>query len=86
MNVSKERDEAFIDFVETGSFKKVNAYCKKYGVPLPKKQRVKAAGIYKAVQYCNNIPQDIKNKAMIKCIELGFNPLIKPLEEIEGLK
>lgn len=81
MNLAKERDEAFIDFVETGSFKKVNAYCKKCGLPMPKSQKVKAAAIYKAVQYCTNIPNDIKNTAMIKCLELGFNPLIKPFEK-----
>lgn len=84
MNFAKERDKAFIDFVETGSFKKVNAYCKKYGVPMPKNQRVKAAGIYKAVQECTNIPQQIKDKAWIKCLELGFSPLLKPHEEKEG--
>lgn len=84
MDIAKERDEAFIDYVKTGNFKKFNAYCKKYGVPMPKNQRVKAAGIYKAIQYCTNIPQDIKNKAMIKCLELGFSPLIKPFEEKEG--
>lgn len=72
----KERDEAFINFVETGSMKKVDAYCKKYGVPMPKDYKVKQAGIYKAVQECTNIPEEIKNKAMIKCLELGFVPFI----------
>lgn len=79
----KERDKAFVDFVETGSFKKVNAYCQKYGVPMPKNQRVKAAGIYKAVQECTNIPGKIKDKAFVKCLELGFTPLIKPPEPPE---
>lgn len=81
---AKERDEAFIAFVETGSFKKVDAYCKKYGVPMHKNERVKAAGIYKAVQECTNIPGKIKDKAFVKCLELGFTPLIKPPEEKEG--
>ena len=75
-NFVKERDSAFIDFVETGSMKKVDAYCKKYGVPMPKDLKVKQAGIYKAVQYCTNISEETKNKAMIKCLELGFNPFI----------
>lgn len=57
---SKERDEAFIDFVETGDFKKFNQYCKKYNIDMPKNRKVKAAGIYKAVFYCTDIPQDIK--------------------------
>ena len=73
----KERDNAFIDFVETGSMEKVDAYCKKYSVKMPKDLKVKQAGIYKAVQYCTNIPEEIKNKALIKCLELGFNPFIK---------
>lgn len=38
------------------------------------------AGIYKAVQYCENIPQEVKIKAMQKCLELGFSPLIKPFD------
>lgn len=72
----KERNEAFVDFVETGSMRKVNAFCKKYGIQLPKKSKVKKAGIYKAVQECTDISEEIKNKAMIKCLELGFNPFI----------
>lgn len=74
---AKERDEAFTDFVLTGSTKKVRAYCKKYGVQMPKDEKVFAAGIYKAVQECTKIPQDVKNKAFMKCLELGFSPLIK---------
>jgi hypothetical protein len=80
----KERDEAFINFVETGSFKKVNQYCKKYNIDMPKSLKVKAAGIYKAVFYCTNIPQDIKDKAFIKCLEIGFTPFINPIEGKEG--
>lgn len=72
----RDRDEAFIDFVETGSTVKVRKYCRKYGVDMPKDKKVFAAGIYKAVQECTNIPQEIKDKAFIKCLELGFSPLI----------
>lgn len=71
-----ERDSAFIDFVETGSTVKVRKYCRKYGVPMPKDKKVFAAGIYKAVQQCTNIPQEIKDKAFTKCLELGFSPMI----------
>lgn len=73
----KERDSAFINFVETGNMKKVDAYCKKYGIQMPKDLKVKQAGIYKAVQECTNIPIEIKRKAMVKCLELGFVPFIK---------
>lgn len=72
----RDRDEAFIDFVETGSTVKVRKYCRKYGVDMPKDKKVFAAGIYKAVQECTNIPQEIKDKAFTKCLELGFSPLI----------
>lgn len=72
----KERDEAFTDFVLTGSDIKLKAYCRKYGVKIPKSRKVFEAGIYKAVQYCTHIPEDVKNKAMIKCLELGFSPLM----------
>ena len=72
----RDRDEAFIDFVETGSTVKVRKYCRKYGVDMPKDKKVFAAGIYKAVQQCTNIPQEIKEKALVKCLELGFSPMI----------
>lgn len=81
---AKERDKAFIDFVETGSLKKVNALCKKYGVPQPRSIKGKKAGIYKAVQYCTNIPEEVKGKAAKKCLELGFSPLIAPIEKKGG--
>lgn len=71
---SKERDNAFIDFVKTGKTDKVMKYCRKYGVPIPKDEDVMAAGIYKAVQHCTNIPEEIKVLAMQKCFDIGFNP------------
>jgi hypothetical protein len=72
----KDRDEAFTDFVLTGNTKKVRAYCKKYGMPIPKNNKVFAAGIYKAVQQCTNIPEEVKAKAFMNCLELGFSPLM----------
>lgn len=71
----RERDEALTEFVLTGRAEKVRAYCRKYGVPMPKKENVFAAGIYKAVQHCTDIPQDVKDIAAVKCMLLGFNPL-----------
>lgn len=78
MNYSEERDKAFIDAVVNDKWDKVRKYSKKYGVPMPKKRDVMKAGVYKAVQYCTNIPEDVKALAMQKCLEMGFNPLIKP--------
>lgn len=73
---AKERDKAFIEAVVNDKWDKVRKYSKKYGVPVPKSRKVMKAGIYKAVQYCTNIPEDVKVLAMQKCIKLGFSPLI----------
>lgn len=78
--IVRERDEAFTDFVLTGRTDKVRNYCLKYGVPMPKKENVFAAGIYKAVQHCVGISQEVKNKAAVECMKLGFSPMLRPLE------
>lgn len=83
MSFVEERDKAFIDAVVNDKWDKVRKYSKKYGIPVPKKQNVMKAGVYKAVQYCTNIPEDVKVLAMQKCLQLGFSPLIKPLERSE---
>ncbi len=77
MSLASERDKAFIEFVKTGNKEKVMRYCKKYGVPLPDDERIMSAGIYKAVQLCTNIPEDVKVMAMQKCLEIGFNPMMR---------
>lgn len=84
MTFSEERDKAFIDAVVNDKWDKVYKYAKKYGVPVPKKINVMKAGIYKAVQYCTNIPEDVKAIAMRKCLHLGFSPLIKQYESQES--
>ena len=80
-NFAKERDAAFTDFVLTGKTKKLLKYCRKYGVQVPKSRKAMAGGVYKAVQYCTNIPDDVKDIAALKCLKLGFSPFIKPFEE-----
>lgn len=72
----KERDKAFIAAVLNDDWEPVKRYCKKYDIPIPGKEIVMKAGIYKAVQECTNIPDDIKNEAAEKCVELGFSPYI----------
>lgn len=74
----KERDAAFIHFVKTDDLSKVKAYCKRYGVKMPKNWKVMAAGVYKAVQYITSMPEDVKELAMMKCLQLGYTPLIRP--------
>lgn len=80
---SKERDKAFIKAVMEDDWEAVRKYSKKYGVSIPKERNVMKAGVYKAVQYCASIPEEVKSVAMMKCLKLGFNPLIKPIEESE---
>ena len=78
---TKERDKAFTDAVVNDKWDGVKRYAKKYGAPLPKSEKVMKAGIYKAVQYCTSIPEDVKTLAIQKCLEMGFNPFIRPIAE-----
>ena len=80
MSYPKERDKALIEFVKNGDIKPWAKVCKKYGLIRPKSWKVERAGIYKAVQYCTNIPKDVKVLAMQKCLKMEFNPLVKPIE------
>lgn len=80
MSYPEERDKAFIEFVKNDNIKPFVKFCKKYGITRPASWKVERAGIYKAVQYCTNIPEDVKVLAMQKCLKMGFNPLIKPIE------
>ena len=43
-----------------------------------------AAGIYKAVQEVKNISDEVKVKAAMKCMKLGFVPFMRPYEPEEG--
>lgn len=81
MSIAEERDKAFIKAVVDDDWKAVLKYSKKYCVPVPKEEKIMKAGIYKAVQYCTNIPDDVKLLAIEKCLKLGFSPLITPIEE-----
>lgn len=72
----RERDAAFTDFVLTGNLEKFEAYCKKNGIKHPTDERVIAGGIYKAVQQCTNIPQEVKDIAAKKCLEIGMSPYV----------
>ena len=79
----KERDDAFVHFVKTDDLSKVIAYCKKWGIQIPKNKKVFVAGIYKDVVAIISIPEDIKTVAIQKCLRLGFSPLIEPYLEGE---
>ena len=78
---TEERDKTITDAVVNDNWDGVRKYSKKYGMPMPKSENVMKAGIYKAVQYCTSIPEDVKTLAMQKCLEMGFNPFIGPIGE-----
>ena len=73
----RDRDSAFTRAVVDDDWSAVYKYLNKYGMERPSSRKVLRAAIYKAVQHCTNIPQDVKDIAVTKCIELGFSPLIQ---------
>ena len=77
----KDRDSAFIAFVMNDDWEPARRYCNTYGVQMPDNQDVMAAGIYKAVQCITNMPDEVKVKAAMKCMKLGFTPFMKPIEK-----
>ncbi len=72
----EERDMAFIDAVLNDNWDGVIAFWKKQNIPVPKNERVVKAAVYKAVQYCLDIPVDVKGIALEKCLELGMSPFV----------
>lgn len=79
----KDRDAAFTAFVMNDDWEPVRRYCATYGVRMLDNPDVMAAGIYKAVQYINNMPDEVKVNAAMKCMKLGFTPFMKPIEPKE---
>lgn len=76
---SQKRDSAIVQFIETGDDSGMRKLLKETeGVDVPENEEVVFhAGILKAAQYCVNIPEKIKAKAFVQCLELGFNPFIE---------
>lgn len=70
----KDRKKAFTDAVMKDDWTRFKRYCKKYGVPIPKDERIMKAGCYKAVQKCTDLSDEVKFKAAAKCVEMGFRP------------
>lgn len=69
-----DRDAAFILAVRDDDWSGVRKLIEKYGLALPRQGILLKAAIYKAVAECVNIPDEIKQVAKFKCIELGFSP------------
>lgn len=70
----KERDRVFTDAVLNDNWFRVREFAEKNKIPLSDREEVMQAGIYKAVQVCTKIPDDVKAVARRKCIALGFKP------------
>ena len=79
----KDRNEAFTKAVLHDDWRAVRMYCRKYRIPEAPSQRILMGSIYKAVQYCEGIPESVKTIAAVKCMELGFSPFITPTEADE---
>lgn len=71
---AKDRDEAFEAFVRTDDFSHIQRLWSKYNIKPDIPIEVAKAAVYKAVQECTNIGDDIKALAREKCIALGFKP------------
>ena len=72
----QDRHKAFADVLYNDSLKELRKYCKKYGIPMQKNNEIAKAGVYKAIQYCTDFTDEEKDMALVKCLELGFSPLI----------
>lgn len=79
----KDRKEAFTKAVMEDNWDYVRVYCDRYGVSIPEDEKIMKAGIYKAVQACEDISKEVKDVAFIKCLKLGFSPLMRPIESEE---
>lgn len=77
----KDRDAAFTAFILHDDWEPVREYCDTYGVQMPDNPDAMAAGIYKAVQCITNMPDEVKVKAVMKALKLGFSPFMKPIEK-----
>lgn len=77
MNFAEERDKVFVDAVVNDNWDGVKEYSKKYNIPMPENEAILKAGIYKAVQDCTHISEQVKHIAREKCLKLGFYPFIK---------
>jgi hypothetical protein len=73
----KDRDAAYTAAVMDDDWEAVKKFLTKYDMGIPRNEKVLKAGIYKAVQMVENIPAEVKDVAAKKCIELGFNPMVR---------
>jgi len=74
---TKERDKAFENVVLHDDLLGLHEFCIKWRIPMPEKENVQRAAVYKAVQECPSISEEVKQLAREKCIALGFVTTIK---------
>lgn len=68
----KDRKKAFTEAIMNDNWKPFKEYCVKYGIDMVEDETVVKGAVYKAVQECTDIPDSVKEVAMVKCFELGF--------------
>lgn len=78
---AKERDKAFTAAVLHDDWMSVRKFALKYGLKTPKDKAILKVAVYKAVQECTDIPKEVKNEALYKCLKLGFMLFINQKSE-----
>lgn len=73
----KERDKALENVVLHDDLSGLRKFCARWRIPMPEKENVQRVAVYKAVQECANISEEVKQLAREKCEALGFNPTMK---------
>ena len=79
-----DRNKAMIAFVENDDWGAIRDYCITYGVDMSPNPDVMAVGVYKAVQEVTDIPDEVKVKAALKCMKMGFSPFMRQFEQKGG--
>jgi hypothetical protein len=74
---TKERDKVFESVVLRDDLSCLREFCARWKIPMPEKENVQRAAVYKAVQECANISEEVKQLAREKCEALGFSAMIK---------
>lgn len=75
---ARDRDRAFTRAVMQDDWDGVRRFCRRWSLPIPKERVILEAGVYKAVQECTRIPQNVKDCARARCMALGFKPYVWP--------
>lgn len=79
-NFVKDRHKAFADVLYKDDLTELKKYAKKYGMKYPKgenAEKIAKAGVYKAIPHCTDFSEEDKDMAFKKCLELGFNPIMR---------